>query len=299
MKEQPEENTFETEDFSTGAEKPKTAKTFGPTLVAARTAARKSVEEISETTRIQTSYLRALETEDWNNVPGGVIGRGFVRLLSRELSLDAEALMSLYIESRSDGNSYPVHVVPKPNSDIKLKNSESFLPKYIILGIVLLLILGWFGYLGVRKLVFTGKTTGQRENIESSQSEREAAKAAAAGVGTVEENTSSNSVFSENKKDAAETSAQQMPVAEGIHDLKIQAVESVWVSVVIDGRDKNEQMMGPGEVLSFEAKNNFAVRLGSAGSVRLFWNGELLKIPGKLGQLLDLSLPMDLNDLEL
>lgn len=299
MKEQPEENTSETEDFSAVAAKPQMAKSFGPTLVDARNAARKSVEEISETTRIQASYLRALETEDWSNVPGGVIGRGFVRLLSRELSMDAEELMSLYIESRSDGNAYPVHVVPKPNSNIKLKNNGSFLPKYIILGIILLLILGWLGYLGVRKFASTGETTGHRENIESLEPEPESAKAADAVGWDIEKNTSSTGALSENKKHTAATSAQQRPAAEGILDLKIQAVESVWVSVVSDGRDKKEQRLGPGEARSFAANNNFAVRLGSAGSVRLFWNGELLKIPGKPDQTLDLSLPRDLNDLTL
>jgi len=299
MKEQPEENTSEAENSSAGVEKPQTAKSFGPALAAARNAAKKSVEEISETTRIQPSYLRALETEDWDNVPGGVIGRGFVRLLSRELSVDAGSLMSLYIESRSDGNAYPVHVVPKPNSKIKLKNTGYLLPKSIIFGIVLLLILGWLGYWGVRKFASSGETTGRQENIESSESERESAKAAEAGDGAGEKNIHIDQASSENKQHAAKTSAQQRPAAVGLLDLKIQAVESVWVSVVSDGRDKKEQTMGPGEARSFEAKNNFAVRLGSAGSVRLFWNGELLKIPGKPGQLLDLSLPRDLNDLAL
>ena len=53
-----------------------------------------SLEDIARKTRIQKRFLDAIETEDFDNLPGLVFTRNFVRQYAKALQLDAEPLLS-------------------------------------------------------------------------------------------------------------------------------------------------------------------------------------------------------------
>lgn len=60
-----------------------------------------SLEEISAATRISTRFLEAIEGEQWDQLPGGVFNRGFIRAIARFLGLDEDSLVAEYaIETR-------------------------------------------------------------------------------------------------------------------------------------------------------------------------------------------------------
>lgn len=76
--------------------------TFGEHLRREREMRGVSLEEISTATRISTRFLNALETEDWDRLPGGVFNRGFVRAVAHYLGLDEEAMLAEYAETTDD-----------------------------------------------------------------------------------------------------------------------------------------------------------------------------------------------------
>ena len=63
-----------------------------------------SLDEISAATRISTRFLEAIEKEQWDQLPGGVFNRGFIRSIARFLGLDEDGLVAEYAlgEQRSD-----------------------------------------------------------------------------------------------------------------------------------------------------------------------------------------------------
>jgi cytoskeleton protein RodZ len=61
-----------------------------------------SLDEISSATRIGTRFLEAMETEQWNQLPGGVFNRGFVRAVAHHLGLDEESLIAEYTLATGD-----------------------------------------------------------------------------------------------------------------------------------------------------------------------------------------------------
>src|SRR5690349_12149832 len=63
---------------------------FGERLRRQREMRGVSLEEISESTKIGTRSLRALEEEDFEKLPGGIFNKGFVRAYSRFLGLDED-----------------------------------------------------------------------------------------------------------------------------------------------------------------------------------------------------------------
>jgi transcriptional regulator with XRE-family HTH domain len=57
-----------------------------------------TLEDLEERTKIRTRYLRALENEDWDILPGPSYVRGFLRTYAGTLGLDAEDLVDDYRE---------------------------------------------------------------------------------------------------------------------------------------------------------------------------------------------------------
>ena len=69
---------------------------FGERLKRERELREVTLEEITQATRIGSRFLRALENEEWDKLPGGVFNRGFVRSIAHYLGLDEEAFLAEY-----------------------------------------------------------------------------------------------------------------------------------------------------------------------------------------------------------
>jgi cytoskeletal protein RodZ len=69
---------------------------FGELLKREREMRGVSLEEISVATRIAPRFLEALENEQWEQLPGGVFNRGFIRSVARYLGLDEDSLVAEY-----------------------------------------------------------------------------------------------------------------------------------------------------------------------------------------------------------
>src|SRR5580692_8840398 len=69
---------------------------IGATLREARMRARIDVSEIEAETKIRAKYLRALENEEWDLLPGPTFVRTFLRTYAQALGLDSKALVEEY-----------------------------------------------------------------------------------------------------------------------------------------------------------------------------------------------------------
>ncbi len=65
---------------------------IGPTLREARNRRKVDLSEVEASTKIRLRYLRALENEEWNALPGGAYTRSFIRTYASYLGLDGERL---------------------------------------------------------------------------------------------------------------------------------------------------------------------------------------------------------------
>jgi hypothetical protein len=69
---------------------------IGATLREARMRARIDVSEIEAQTKIRARYLRALENEEWDLLPGPTFIKSFLRTYATALGLDGKALVEEY-----------------------------------------------------------------------------------------------------------------------------------------------------------------------------------------------------------
>jgi cytoskeleton protein RodZ len=69
---------------------------IGATLREARMRARIDISEIEAQTKIRAKYLRALENEEWDLLPGSTFVKSFLRTYAQALSLDDKAIVEEY-----------------------------------------------------------------------------------------------------------------------------------------------------------------------------------------------------------
>jgi cytoskeletal protein RodZ len=71
----------------------------GTILREARNRRKLELSEVEAATRIRFRYLRAIEDEEWDVLPGGFYTRGFIRTYASFLGLDGDRLVDDYRES--------------------------------------------------------------------------------------------------------------------------------------------------------------------------------------------------------
>src|SRR5579872_3136964 len=144
--------------------------TFGESLKREREMRGVTLEEITGATRIATRFLEAIENEEWDQLPGGVFNRGFVRAVARYLGLDEENIVAEYILAVGDRPSVPVWTGSPP-----VVTPEQPWLAWILAAIFVcvLLVGGWFG---TRKfLAWRAKRTAQTAELTAATSVESAA----------------------------------------------------------------------------------------------------------------------------
>jgi len=123
-------------------------KTIGQVLKEARTNKKILPEQLEFKTKIKKNFIKAIEAEDWENLPAYPVVLGFVRSIAERIDVQTDFALALL---RRD---YPpkkeVKVSPSPN----LENKVVWSPRLtFVLGISSFLIL-ILGYLGIQYVRF-------------------------------------------------------------------------------------------------------------------------------------------------
>ena len=75
---------------------------FGEKLKLEREKRKITLEQISVSTKIGTRMLQALEEDKFNQLPGGIFNKGFVRAYSRFVGLDEDQTVADYLQASGD-----------------------------------------------------------------------------------------------------------------------------------------------------------------------------------------------------
>jgi cytoskeletal protein RodZ len=74
------------------------------------------LDAISNTTKISTRMLRALEEERFEQLPGGVFNKGFVRAYARHVGLDEQEAIADYLAALNGSQGPPQESLPNPRT---------------------------------------------------------------------------------------------------------------------------------------------------------------------------------------
>src|SRR5712664_1095423 len=151
---------------------------FGERLKREREMREVSMEELTKATRISTRFLLALENEDWEKLPGGVFGHGFVRTIARYLGLDEESLLGEYDMARG-GQALAEPAKPEE----RIPSPPKWLPVAAVF-VVLLIVIGLFyaGRYGWRR--YAAHRAAKQSAVSSSPAQSEAQDNSSTGAAT-------------------------------------------------------------------------------------------------------------------
>ncbi len=116
----------------------------GNKLRDARARRKLSLQDAEAATKIRARYLQALESEDWDQLPGDVYARAFIRTYGALLGLDGERLAEE--QRRRRGASRPgerlPRVDPKPRKAPRRRARNRQVPPRLLTALVLALVVG-------------------------------------------------------------------------------------------------------------------------------------------------------------
>jgi hypothetical protein len=122
---------------------------IGSTLREARMRARMDITDLETQTKIRAKYLRALENEEWELLPGPAYVKTFLRTYAETLGLDARVLVEEYklrFENLSDIERQPI--APTRATTGRHARKPTAPPRGLVVGVVVVALLGALWALG-------------------------------------------------------------------------------------------------------------------------------------------------------
>jgi hypothetical protein len=124
---------------------------IGQTLREARMRSRIDIGEVELRTKIRAKYLRAIENEEWDLLPGPVYVKSFLRTYGDFLGLDSRMLIDEYkrrYERLGEGELRPIATI---NRDRERRRGVRgpLLPPWVIVLAVLLIVVGLLAVVGL------------------------------------------------------------------------------------------------------------------------------------------------------
>jgi cytoskeletal protein RodZ len=158
---------------------------IGSTLREARMHARIDISEIESETKIRAKYLRALENEEWDLLPGPTYVKSFLRTYADALGLDGKLLIEEYKlrhERLSDVELQPI--APPGQRDRRRPPRASFGRGWLVAVVIVGLVAALY-FLGLNTGDDDGGQPGTSTPRTTTQSQSSSAKSgAAAGTPT-------------------------------------------------------------------------------------------------------------------
>jgi cytoskeletal protein RodZ len=238
---------------------------FGEHLKREREMRGVSLDEICAATRIGNRFLEALESEEWDRLPGGVFNRGFVRAVARFLGLDEEAFVAEYLLATSEQTPTP-EWAKHPTPSVTPSSNHWMRWAGLLLGLALIAAGAW----GWRS--YATRRAERRATPESS--------ALSADPTGAEIPSASGAPSSLEDPGAAGAALSQ----ENMLQLKIEAGKGTSLTVSADGNRVFDGSMIAGQSREFAAQVAFKVQAKDAGALLLELNGQMLAPVGPPGR---------------
>ena len=263
-----------------------------------------TLQDISNSTKIRVHFLQAIEQERLDQLPGGIICRGFVRAYARCVGVEDEPAIEGFLAAYelSKAQLVPV-IVPEPLIQ-RCWDRAMRLPLWVLAP--LLIALG-LGVVNLGHELGQGYDSFQKSSMEPVVSDRTplAASQHDANVTQSREDFANRPLASGHvgqqlalkQRDrfsaatASSDSSQSSKFAISIH-----VREDAWMSIIADGRRVlSETLVAPTEKL-VEAQDQIVIRAGNIGAVDFSFNGKSLPAQGPYNEARTLA--FDVNGLE-
>ncbi|HKD80044.1 MAG TPA: RodZ domain-containing protein [Candidatus Angelobacter sp.] len=234
-----------------------------------------TLDEITESTKISRRHLEALEGEHFDQLPGGVFNKGFVRAYARFLGIDEDQAVADYSaaanETPEPEDKFPLEIHEEPNRQLNPRRSK--LPLAFAVAALAGVLVGYFFWLRSKPHRPESPATTQEIPVTP---------------GTAATKTSEAQLQEPAPTPASiqHTPAAGLPVKPPVQTEKtpsektfvvlIRAKEDAWVSIIADGRSVMQKVLVADKKKSVKAGKQIVLRTGNAGGIDVSFNGKSL-----------------------
>jgi cytoskeleton protein RodZ len=266
---------------------------FGTRLKREREQRKITLDDISVSTKIGTRFLSALEEDRFDQLPGGVFNKGFVRAYARHLGLDEAQAIADFVAASGTGlpESPPEEASELAAMAVRVPQtagSDSGIPWVIFAAVLLIVAFGFavWGFHSREKTTHRSivAPTAVEPNPSSVSPQRGApnqvAESIAAKTAATSQPTPSEPAPEDRETAVPAAASAHSATNAGIFVVLIQAREDSWVAITADGKPViQETLTAPGQK-SIEAHNQVVVKTGNAGALDISFNGKHLSSQG-------------------
>lgn len=304
---------------------------FGEKLRREREMRGVSLDEISESTKIGTRSLRALEEDDFEKLPGGIFNKGFVRAYAKFLGLDEEQTVTDFEAAWKEFRAtkgYPDDEVHLPIIEEKkeevTKSGFSWLLAIAILMIVTLLVT-WYvvehqrpeeavapqpqsADSGRSSQVASSQTPRGTAGTETSASAPSASTSSSAPTASPSSEPATKPIQTETQNQTSPGTTKTTSSAGSNSEQKSKATdqrarspirldvfarEDSWLSVLADGKNLGQGVLVAQKSRTIHAQKEVKLKLGNVGGVEVSFNGKPVNIDGEPKQVKELTFTAD------
>ena len=266
-----------------------TTVSFGERLKREREMRGIKLEDIAESTKIGKRNLLALEEEHFDQLPGGIFNKGFVRAYAKYLGLDEEQAVNDFLVASANYDQ-PAALQPPPTSWVKAPAMPSDdairrRNRIRVLLVALLLVGGFGGWFYWKGRLRAAENRSDQEAAQpappnaASTSDNSASRTAAAGpVGSPSTSDESNNLASAEPlhPSSAAPGTAESKAGERVFTIRIQAREDTWVNVTSDGKQVMDVVIPAGQERVIHARQELVLKTGNAAGIEVAHNGVAL-----------------------
>src|SRR3954468_3606391 len=248
---------------------------FGAQLKREREQRKISLDDISVSTKIGTRFLRAIEENQFDQLPGGIFNKGFVRAYARHLGLNEEQAIADYLEATraTAVETKPEGQATMPEPVTQRENGAAQIPWGTLAILLLVLAMGLASW----NFYSRDKTLNSEPRAETPAAQRESSN--------LRPTVSTQPIVS--NAPSGEPVAQA-PAA-GSFAVLLKARDESWISAATDGNAPAEQTLLASNEKLFEARSQLTLRIGNVGAIDVYFNGQKLAPQGEEGEVKTLS----------
>lgn len=268
---------------------------FGERLSREREKRKIKLDEVAQATKISTRFLRAIEEENFDLLPGGIFNKAFVRAYARHLGLDEDQTIAEYTQAFRATHPEEVTAVDPEAEGRKILEQRALrvqqerprlerIPWGKAAAALLLFAFGfalWGSY--SRHTKANGDATVQNQQAVKSVPKASNVQTPLKSQPATVSQTNSPTDNQDTPSPAASIHTQDANSSGSFH-VAIRAHEDSWIQIKADGKDILEDTLQAETQTSFGASNELVIKAGNIGALDFWFNGQKLPTQGDLDQ---------------
>ena len=248
-----------------------------------------TIQDIAKGTSIRALYIEAIENGDYEQLPGTVYAKGFIRNYANFLKIDADAVVHQFMEENhpeevaaaEEAKQQLAEAEEANREEVKQKlatgseyrehvSSSSNRSNNLLIALIVLLVAGGAYYLFA---------------MEDSNAPKQPAKAVT--------QTAKAPASAKTETAKAEEKKEAQPVKVDGVELVAKFTDKCWTQVVADGKTVYEGTMESGKTETWKGKEKVVITAGNAGAVEMKVNGQDMGKAGNVGQVVEKTFTAD------